>query len=280
MLDDLYAKVQPGPPKPSKIIMPQQFSLPQGTERYVVEGAGAILVPVYAGDQITVINDEGGQVCEVVAADSKGVIDLGIVDEAANGPADGLRHLLTSNDQSLRGMRMGLEARNIYLGNAEAVRFFDAQTRPKAEQSLTVQRDGTVIIATPSQGMDFEQQDTATPLTVMVKRATLKSAARFELPNPLADPMQDIRVHTQPLRAFSLKPAITFRSLMWMGDSVRILNVFSARKLDKGIEHALDVTTTRTLMGHAYPMPGLHAKYYDPRFSSFIRSGARYLWAA
>ena len=38
---------------------------------------------------------------------------------------------------------------------------------------------------------------------------------------------------------------------------------FSARKLDKGIEHALDVTTTRTLMGHAYPMPGLHAKYYD-----------------
>jgi len=35
------------------------------------------------------------------------------------------------------------------------------------------------------------------------------------------------------------------------------------RKLDKGIQHALDVTTSRTLMGHAYSMPGLHSKYYD-----------------
>ena len=60
---------------------------------------------------------------------------------------------------------------------------------------------------------------------------------------------------------------------MKAGDYIQILDVdgrqctdfqcFSARKLDKGIEHALDVTTTRTLMGHVYPMPGLHAKYYD-----------------
>ncbi|OZA03950.1 MAG: aminomethyltransferase, partial [Rhodobacterales bacterium 17-64-5] len=38
---------------------------------------------------------------------------------------------------------------------------------------------------------------------------------------------------------------------------------FSARKLDRGIQAPLDVTTSRTLMGHAYSMPGLHAKYYD-----------------
>ena len=62
MLDNPYPKVQTGPPKPSKIIMPRQFLLPQGTERYVVQGAGAILVPIYTGDHITIINDEGGQV--------------------------------------------------------------------------------------------------------------------------------------------------------------------------------------------------------------------------
>eukprot|EP01036_Dinobryon_divergens_P044768 gene44768-59764_t len=45
---------------------------------------------------------------------------------------------------------------------------------------------------------------------------------------------------------------------------------FSARKLDKGIQHALDVTTSRTLMGHAYSMPGLHAKYYDQDWEPLV----------
>ena len=36
------------------------------------------------------------------------------------------------------------------------------------------------------------------------------------------------------------------------------------------LQHALDVTTSRTLMGHAYSMPGLHAKYYDQDFEPLI----------
>ena len=263
MLDNPYPKVQTGPPKPSKIIMPRQFSLPQGTERYVVQGAGAILVPIYTGDHITIINDEGGQVCELIAADAKGKTDTGIVGETSNATADGLRALLTSDDQSLRGLRMGLDVRKIDLASAKAVCFFDSETRPKVEQSLTVQRDGCVIIATPSVGMDIELQNTATSLTVMVKRATLKSRARFELPDPLADLIQDIRVHTQTAESYFVKAGDYIQIIDVDGRQCTDFECFSARKLDKGIEHALDVTTTRTLMGHAYPMPGLHAKYYD-----------------
>ena len=48
MLDDFYPKVNAGPPKPSKIILPNVFSMPAGTERYVVEGAGAVLIPFEA----------------------------------------------------------------------------------------------------------------------------------------------------------------------------------------------------------------------------------------
>lgn len=59
MLDD-YIMVRPGPPKPSKIIKPQVFSLPPGFERYVVGGLGAVLIPIEVGDQLTIINDEGG----------------------------------------------------------------------------------------------------------------------------------------------------------------------------------------------------------------------------
>ena len=78
MLDDIYPKVTAGLPKPSIISEPRIFSLPKDTERYVIEGCGAILVPIEDGDQISIINEEGGQPCEVIAACPKGIIDPSI----------------------------------------------------------------------------------------------------------------------------------------------------------------------------------------------------------
>ena len=51
MLDDQYPTVKRGPPKPSVIIEPNVFSMPRGTERYVVEGGGAVFIPLETGDQ-------------------------------------------------------------------------------------------------------------------------------------------------------------------------------------------------------------------------------------
>ena len=262
MLDN-YPNVKAGPPKPSRIIQPQVFSLPPGVERYVVEGQGAVLIPIDTGDQITIINDEGGQHCEVVVCDPKGRSDAGIIGLTATAGAGGLQALLTSNDKSLRGMRMGLDARKIDLAKAQAVRLFEATTPAKTEAKFTANREGVVIIAAPAAAMDFEAQNTATPLTVMIKRAVIKSHVKFELPDPLADPLADIRVHTQTAESFFVKAGDYIQIIDVDGRQCSDFECFSARKLDKGIEHALDVTTTRTLMGHAYPMPGLHAKYYD-----------------
>ncbi len=262
MLDN-YPNVKAGPPKPSRIIQPQVFSLPPGVERYVVDGQGAVLIPIDTGDQITIINDEGGQHCEVVVCDPKGRSDAGIIGANATADAGGLQALLTSNDNSLRGMRMGLDARKIDLAKAQAVHLFEATTPAKTEAKFTAVREGVVIIAAPAAAMDFEAQNTATPLTVMIKRAVIKSHVKFELPDPLADPLADIRVHTQTAESFFVKAGDYIQIIDVDGRQCSDFECFSARKLDKGIEHALDVTTTRTLMGHAYPMPGLHAKYYD-----------------
>lgn len=267
MLDDLYPKVTPGPPKPSQIIEPRVFSMPPGTERYVVEGCGAILLRVEEGDNLEVINAEGGQPCEVVACDTKGAGDLSILGAKGQGVPSGLMALLSGSDQSLRSLRMGLEARGIDLAQCEAVREFGAATPAGDRVEFTAQRDGTVIIAAPHPSptgmMDFEAQDTATPLTVYVRRAVIKKTARFELPDPLADPVDDIRVHTQTAESYFVKAGDYIQILDVDGRQCTDFQCFDARKLDKGIEHALDVTTTRTLMEHAYPMPGLHAKYYD-----------------
>jgi len=255
MLDTPYPNVITGPPKPSKIIEANAFTLPQGTERYVVSGCGAVLIPIEQGDHITLKNDEGGQLCEVVAVDKAGKIDASVIDVKTNSNADGLKALLNGNDNSLGGLRLGLEARKIDLAKAGAVGVFGENSPAGDQVEFIVQRDGVVVIAAPGGIMDFEVQDTSTPITIFIKRAQIKSNQRFKLPDPLADPVLDLRIKSQTAEAYFVKAGDFIQILDVDGRQCTDFECFSARKLDKGIEHALDVTTTRTLMGHAYPMP-------------------------
>ncbi|WP_424988851.1 trimethylamine-oxide aldolase Tdm [Microbulbifer sp. S227A] len=263
MLDGNYPAVVPGPPRPSGLIEPRVFSMPPGTERYVVEGCGAILVRLEAGDRLEIENTEGGQVCELVCVRPDGSFDPGLIGANGGGDAAGLKALLASSDQSLRGLRMGLRARGLDLARARAVQLFEGTTPARTTERFTATAEGIAIIAAPGGIMDFEAQDTATPLTVHIRRATIKRLPRFELPDPLADPVADVRVHSATAQAYFVKAGDYIQILDVDGRQCTDFQCFSARKLDKGIEHALDVTTTRTLMEHAYPMPGLHAKYYD-----------------
>ena len=82
-------------------IVPEKCSrLSENLDVIVVEGNGAVLIPVEANDQITVINTEGGQRCEIVATGVGGLIDASVIGTTANGTADGLRELLTSSEYS------------------------------------------------------------------------------------------------------------------------------------------------------------------------------------
>ena len=267
MLDTTYPRVIPGPPRPSQIIVPASLALHSGRERFEVAGAGAALIKVSAGDRITVTNAEGGQRCELVAADTKGRIDAGILGVAASSDASGLKALLSGDTGSgLGGLRLGIERRGIDLGQAGAVALFDGQTPAGVEESFVATRDGVVIIAAPGAAMDPGAQDTATPLVVVVQRSALVQVEQFDLADPLADPVLDLRVKSATAQAYFVKAGDYIQIIDVDGRQCTDFQCFSARKLDKGIEHALDVTTSRTLMGHAYSMPGLHSKYYDQDF--------------
>lgn len=271
MLNTIYPPVRGGPPQASRIIRPGGLALPAGTERYTVGGAGAMLIDVAAGDGITVTNDEGGQICEVVVADASGSIDAGIVGHGPNSDAAGLKALLTSQDGSLQRLRKALEIRGIDLAAAGALRFFDATTPPKSNVELTVQRGGWLVVAAPGTDMAPDGQATATPLTVHVRRATvrLRETSR-DLPDPLADPVLDLRVRSSTAEAYFVKAGDYIQIVDVDGRQCTDFQCFSARKLDKGKEHALDVTATRSVMGHAYPLPGLHSKYYDQDFLPLV----------
>ena len=259
-----------GPPKASRILTPRDLIRRAGVERYQVPGGGALLTEIGAGDRVTVTNAEGGQLAEVLAADRDGAVDLGILGAVGNCGGEGLKALIAGGAPGMRRLRTGLERRGIDLGRARALRLFGADSPAQDSAQFVVQRPGALVLAAPGLAMSPEAQATLTPLVLTIQRADPGWAALHDLPEPLADVGLDLRVASATARAYQVKAGDFIQIIDVDGRQCTDFQCFSARKLDRGIERALDVTTSRTLMGHAYSMPGLHAKYYDQDLEPLI----------
>ncbi|OYZ99861.1 MAG: hypothetical protein B7Y02_18925, partial [Rhodobacterales bacterium 17-64-5] len=170
MLDLPYPSVLSGPPRPSRILTPKGFSRHHGEERQVVPGGGAALVEIRTGDRLVLVNDEGGQPVELVAATPDGRTDAALLGQVANAPAEGVTAMLAA-DPALHRLRQGLERRGIDPATARALRLFGPDTVAGARAELVVQADGWLLVAAPGLPMAPEAQDTATPITLLITRA-------------------------------------------------------------------------------------------------------------
>ena len=242
---------------------PGMFALASGEERYTVRGGGAIAVSIHAGDHVRVVDVEGMQRCEIVAADAAGVVDPAILGARGDSDASGLKQILSTDSENARSVRAGLERRGVDLANARAVTLFGGESRPGDAGEFTVSRDGLLIVAAPGAPMAVGSQDTATPIRVYIRRGGIRRPNETLLPEPLADPLQDIRVHKTTAEAYVVRAGEYLQIIDVAGRQCTDFQCFSARKLDKGLEHPLDVTATRSLVGKSYPLPGLLSKAFD-----------------
>jgi aminomethyltransferase len=238
-------------------------TLAPGEERYTVPGGGAIAVPIHAGDRVRVVDVEGMQRCELVAADVAGAIDPAVLGIRGNSDSSGLKQILSGDSESAHSVRAGLERRGIDLATARAVTLFGGDSPPGAAGEFTISRDGLLIAAAPATLMDVGSQDTATPIRLHIMRGRIRPARETPLPEPLADPLQDIRVNRATAEAYVVRAGEYIQIIDVAGRQCTDFQCFAVRKLDKGLEHPLDVTTTRSLMGQSYPLPGLFSKAFD-----------------
>ena len=88
-----------------------------------------------------------------------------------------------------------------------------------------------------------------------------------DLPEPvlplLAEPNLDLRVSRATARAYEVKAGEYIQIIDVAGRQCSDFLAFDSRRLQDSVERGLDATTTRTLMGAAYPRPGLFSKFYD-----------------
>ena len=73
--------------------------LPPGVERYLIQGGGINVLEVFPEDKLEIINDEGKQICEIIAFNSKGKGDLSILNLKENSNGDYLKKAINQDEK-------------------------------------------------------------------------------------------------------------------------------------------------------------------------------------
>jgi len=144
-----------------------------------------------------------------------------------------------------------------------AADLFGAESAPGAEERFDADRPAGLTVSVPEGTPVVEGGVPASDLLVEVARATPRGEAEQSLPDPLADPRLDFEVPRASALAYEVQAGEYLQVIDVKGRQCSDLLAFHWGKLQDGSERGLDSTTTHSLMGNAYPQPGLYGKFYD-----------------
>src|SRR5262249_4179092 len=173
-----------------------------GTERYKVSGGGAILVPILQGERITIVDREGRQRCEIAAFAADGREDRGALRLKPGTSSAGISGLLAGESEDARKIAAALRRRGLPRRVDKAAHLFEGDSRPGEAAELIAQRDCIAIFHAPGGPMRADAQDAPTDLSVIIKRAVAPNIVAPPLPEPLADPREEIRIDRCTARGY------------------------------------------------------------------------------
>ena len=211
-------------------------------------------------ERMTVVDRFGGQTAEVTVLDERGEDDAAAVGASADAPATVVRDAYRDRNGSL--LVRELASRGLDPTEARALRLFDPDSLPGSSQAFRADRAVTVVVAAPA-GRIVDGDPPPSDLLVEVRRTTPRAYGETELPPPLAEPRLDVRVDAATALAYEVRAGEFIQVIDVEGKQCSDFLAFHRGKLERGIERGLDATTTRSLMGQAYPQPGLQGKFYD-----------------
>jgi aminomethyltransferase len=228
-------------------------------ETYMVRPGGVTVVTVWGDDRIRIVDRFGGQIAELTVLDAQGRERSDALGLHADVAATRLRELLRADaDEFLAELhRLGLAPHD-----ARATQLFGADSAPGSEITFTAAEELTLVIAAPG-GRVIDGDTPASELMLEVRRAAPRAQAEVELPPPLAEPRLDFRIDKASASSYEVRAGEYIQILDVKGRQCSDFLAFQRQKLEAGVERGLDATVTRTLMGNAYPVPGLYGKFYD-----------------
>jgi aminomethyltransferase len=215
--------------EPPPLLLPTGLRRPEpGLEFYRVAPGGMTEVALDGDDRIRLIDRHGGQTAELTARGGEGLKALGLTTDT----------------------------------RADGVTLFGRDSRPGSDIELLTQTPTTLVVKAPG-GRVIDGDSPASELLIEVRRAKPATRDQAELPPPLAEPRLELHIDKATASSYEIKQGEYIQIIDVQGRQCSDFLAFHAAKLQNGIERGLDATVTRTLMGNAYPMPGLQGKFYD-----------------
>ena len=234
-----------------------------GIERFHVPACGSVVIDVEQGDHITLTDPEGWQACELLFVDPSGRFDATALGSTDSTSAEGLKAMLVEQNESALHTLRALARRHADISQAAAIKVFGNASAAGKSMAFVVSRSGSIVVAAPGETMDFSLQNTATPIDMIITRTGVDASAMPDLPEPLADPLQDFRIKAATASAYVVRAGQYIQVIDVAGRQCSDFQAFAKHKVDLGSHQALDATVTRTMLGRAYPTPGLPSKAFD-----------------
>ena len=237
--------------------------LPPGVERHPVPGGGSRAVEIFKGDRIVIQDREGLQPVEMVFFAPDGRSDAAMIGAKGGRDPAGLKSALLRDPSGQKVIR-ALERARFDLGRADGTLVFAEGSRAGDTASFIASHDGLLIVCAAGEPMEPHTQWAPTEVTLYIHRANPANAKDPKAPpDPLADPLRDQNIRPGQAVAYEIKAGQYIQLVDVQGRECSDFQAFSMRALDRGLEREIDPTTTRSLMGSLYPMPGLHSKYFS-----------------
>jgi aminomethyltransferase len=206
-----------------RLLVPGLLPRDPARETYRVRAGGTTTVELRPDDRLTVRDIDGGQRAEVTVAGE----DYGALE---------------------------LNGRELLFGPASPA---------GAEETFRAVRAVSVTVAAPAGDLVVEGGVPASDLQLEVSRGRPLEELEPALPEPLAEPRLDFQIARASALAYEVRAGEYIQVIDVQGRQCSDFLAFHEGKLQSGQERGLDATTTRSLMGNAYPQPGLFGKFYD-----------------
>ncbi|MEM7302633.1 MAG: DUF1989 domain-containing protein [Pseudomonadota bacterium] len=212
---------------------------------------------VSADSIVSIESCDGGGPCLLTALGER---DQNYGTSALNIPEGFAARLIPTTFDS-REMGARLSGRGTRLDAAETVSVFDANTEPGEVFQFKVQKDTRLFVVSPL-SPDFLKVGGGGRFVVRVKEGGAH-ARRCTLPEPLGRVRDEWRVERGTAHAYEIKKGQFVQIIDVEGQQCSDFMAMRTDALEGGIERYIDSAVSRTMARSAYPLPGLHDKFFD-----------------
>jgi aminomethyltransferase len=247
-----------------RLLVPGLIPYDPTRETYRVRPGAATAVALGPDDRVTIRDLQGGQRAEVTVLATDGREDFAaLAMPAPDTDATVLRSLVDTGADGADALIAGLAGRGADPTRARALALFGESSLPGAETTFRAERDAVLVVGAPGRGRVVEGALPASDLQLEIARARPpRDELEPRLPEPLAEPRLDFQVDRASALAYEVKAGEWIQIIDVQGRQCSDFLAFDWHELQAGRERGLDATATRSLVGSAYPMPGLYSKYF------------------